>query len=189
MRSLGPTRARLLLRLLALAGLMAAGTAAAQISMGRLKSLFVERFTRFVDWPAGTLRPDGQFVVCIQGSGETADNLFALANARRFKDRMCEVRRVHPGSNLGGCHLLYIAASEEPRLPAVLAEVAGKPVLTVGDAAGFGAKGVLINLYQEDKLMNFEINLPAVKRSKLTFSSQLLRLGRLVSEPPPGGAR
>jgi len=31
--------------------------------------------------------------------------------------------------------------------------------------------------------MRFEINTAAVKRSKLVFSSQLLRLGKLVGEP------
>jgi hypothetical protein len=152
----------------------------AQISVGRLKSLFVERFTRFVEWPADTLPPGATFVVCIEGTGETADNLFDLATAKKFKDRLCEVRRVRPGSELGSCHLLYLAATEGPRLPAVLANVAGKPVLTIADTPGFGDKGVQINLYPQDKLMNFEINLPAVKRSRLTFSSQLLRLGRLV---------
>src|SRR5438105_2897289 len=121
MRRKGKARG-LLLVLLALT--LAAATASAQISVGRLKSLFVERFTRFVDWPVGTLPPDGLFVVCIEGDGETADNLFDLANSRRFKDRMCEVRRVRPGSELSGCHLLYIAASEAPRLPTVLSAVA-----------------------------------------------------------------
>jgi len=67
--------------------------------------------------------------------------------------------------------------------------VADKPILTVGDTTGFAEKGVLINLYQEERLMQFEVNLPAVKRSKLTFSSKLLRLARLVGSPAPGDAR
>jgi hypothetical protein len=164
----------------AIALLLIGSTAAAQISMGRLKSLFVERFTRFVEWPSGTLVDGGPFVVCIQGTGETAENLFEVARSRRFKDRLCEVRRVRAGSELGSCNLLYIANSEGPRLPQVMEAIAGKPILTVSDAEGFGAKGVLINLYQDDKLMQFEVNLPAIKRSKLVFSSQLLRLGRQV---------
>jgi hypothetical protein len=163
-----------------LALLLLASTATAQISMGRLKSLFVERFTRFIEWPNGTIPDSGLFVVCIEGTGETAENLFEVARSRKFKDRLCEVRRVRAGSDLSACHLLYIASSEAPRLSEVMAAVSGKPILTVSDAEGFGAKGVLINLYQDEKLMQFEVNLPAIRRSKLVFSSQLLRLGRQV---------
>jgi hypothetical protein len=165
----------------------AASTAYAQISVGRLKSIFVERFTRFVEWPSTALPDKAPFVICIEGTGETAESLWEMARARKFKDRLCEVRRVRAGSDVNSCHLLYLSASEAAHLPEVVSAVAGRPILTISDAAGFGDKGVLINLFQEEKLMHFEINLPAVKRSKLTFSSQLLRLGRLVGGPAEPG--
>lgn len=157
--------------------------APAQISVGRLKSLFVERFTRFIEWPEPALPGNAPFVVCIQGTGETADDLAEVARSRKFKERLCEVRRVRAGSDLATCHLVYIASTEAPRLAQVVSAVAGKPILTVSDSPGFGEKGVQINLYQQQQLMNFEINLGVVKRSKLQFSSKLLRLGRLVGGP------
>jgi hypothetical protein len=183
-----PVRRRWL-RLVTLPILLVAVSSAAyaQISAARLKSIFVERFTRFIDWPAAVLPEGSPFVVCIQGTGDTAENLFEVAQARKFKDRLCEVRRVRAGSDLNGCHVLYLAGSEAPHLPQVMAAISGRPILTVGDTAGFADKGVLINLLQQEKLMQFEINLPAVKRSRLTFSSQLLRLGRLVGEPAESG--
>jgi hypothetical protein len=176
---------RWLIAIAALVLVATVSTARAEISVGRLKSLFVERFTRFIDWPAQALPQGAPFVVCIQGTGDTAENLFEVARSRKFKDRPCEVRRVRAGSDLNSCQLLYVAGSEAAHLPEVIAAVAGRPILTVADSAGFADKGVLINLFQDDKLMHFEINLPAVKRSKLTFSSQLLRLGRLVGGPAP----
>ena len=115
-----------------------------------------------------------------------------MAASRQFKERTCEVRRVRAGSSLGGCHLLYIAASEAPRLVQILAAVSGKPVLTVGDSQGFAERGVLINLFEEAGYMRFDINMAAVHASPLKFSSQLLRLGRQVQpqqqqehQPPP----
>ena len=168
-----------------LAALLALGVpspAHAQISVGRLKGLFVERFTRFIEWPAPALGDSTPFVVCIQGTGDTAENLFEVARSRKFKERPCEVRRVRAGSDLAACHLLYLAASEAARLPQVLAAIADKPILTVSDSTGFAHKGVQINLYQQQQLMSFEINFGAVKRSKLQFSSKLLRLGKLVDQ-------
>jgi hypothetical protein len=160
--------------------------AAGQLSLGHLKSLYIERFTRFIEWPGDSLRKDRPFVVCIQGSGETATDLARVAPARAFKDRTCEVRRLQPSSDPSACHLIYLAGSEQPRLPALLETVAGKPILTVSDTPGFSQRGVLINLFQEGRYLRFEINLAAVKRSRLVFSSQLLRLGRPMGEP--GGA-
>jgi hypothetical protein len=176
-----PERGRLALAVMLF--LVGASTAYAEISVGRLKSIFVERFTRFIEWPMAALPEGAPFVVCIEGTGETAESLFEMARSHKFKDRLCEVRRVRAGSDVNSCHLLYLASSEAAHLPQVVGAVSGRPILTVSDAAGFGDKGVLINLFQDEKLMHFEINLPAVKRSKLTFSSQLLRLGRLVGGP------
>jgi hypothetical protein len=156
--------------------------AVAQLSLGHLKSLYIERFTRFIEWPAETLPRNGRFLVCIMGSGDTASDLARVAPSRPFKDRTTEVRRLRPGSDLAGCHVLYLAGSEGSRLSQVLDATAQRPILTVSDTPGFGDKGVLINLFQEGRYLRFEINLAAVKRSKLVFSSQLLRLARQVGE-------
>jgi hypothetical protein len=157
--------------------------AAGQLSLGHLKSLYIERFTRFIEWPADSLPRDRPFVLCILGSGDTATDLARVAPARPFKDRTCEVRRLQPGSDLQACHLIYMAGSERGRLTQLLGTVDGKPILTVSDSTGFAERGVLINLLQEGRYLRFEINLAAVKRSKLVFSSQLLRLARPVGEP------
>jgi hypothetical protein len=161
---------------------LCASVVSAQITVARLKSLFIERFTRFVDWPRSALPEDATFVVCIMGSGEAADSLFELARATKWKGRPGEGRRVREPGDLDGCHLLYLSASESSRPPPLLKTMADKPLLTVSDTRGFAEQGVLIALYEEQGLMKFDINLPAVKRSGLVFSSQLLRLGRLVGE-------
>lgn len=161
-----------------------AGRVRAQLSVGQVKALFIERFTRFIDWPAAALAAGQTFVVCVQGTGGTADDLARVAVSRKFKDRNSAVRRLQPGDDVAGCHILYLAASESPRLERALAAVGGKPILTIGDTPGYGQRGVVINLYQEGRFMRFEINNPAVKRSRLTFSSQLMRLGKPVEESP-----
>ena len=158
---------------------------AAHRSLADLKSQYIERFTRFVEWPLPTLPAEMPFVLCIQGSGGASVELASLASSRQFKQRSCEVRRVRPGSVLGACHLLYIAPTEAPRLSQILEAVSGKPVLTIGDSPGFSERGVLINLFEEAGYLRFDINMTAVQASPLKFSSRLLRLGRPVQQPPP----
>lgn len=164
--------------------LLTARPSHAQLSVGHVKSLFIERFTRFIEWPPASLPPGKPFVVCIAGGGQTGDDLARVAPSRRFKDRQTVVRRLRLGDDPAACHVLYLGPGESPRLAQILEAVAGKDILTVSDTPGFADRGVIINLYQEGRFMRFEINAPAVKRGRLVFSSQLLRLGRLVGEPP-----
>jgi hypothetical protein len=160
--------------------LLVPGTVGGQISVVELKAQVIERLTQFIEWPAPVLPPNGPFVVCLHGSSPTAEELARVASRRKFKDRTCEVRRVQKASEFGGCHLLFISGIEVERLPQILAASAGKPILTVSDQAGFAERGVLVNLFMEGRYVRFQVNLSAVDRSRLFFSSKLLRLARLI---------
>jgi hypothetical protein len=62
----------------------------------------------------------------------------------------------------------------------LLRQCEGKPVLTVGDGAGYGAAGVILNFYVSDTRIRFEANTTAASRAGLQISSHLLRLARIV---------
>jgi len=146
----------------------------------QVKTEFVERFTRFIEWPAESFpTASAPFVLCTLGNEPVESFLEALARARMIKGRKITQRHVKSLDELNACHLSFIAGSEERRLPEIVARTSGKPILTVADSEGFAGKGVLINLYvDEEGHVRFEINNEAVKRSKLKFSSQLLNLAR-----------
>jgi hypothetical protein len=146
-----------------------------------LKAEFLERFTRFIDWPEGAFAGrDVPFVLCLVGENPFGDALVRLASAHTIKERKIALRPVDKPAALDGCHLVFIARGEKRRLAELLAWTNGKPVLTIGDDAGFAKAGVLIGLYLENDHVRFEINTDAVKRSGLKFSSRLLKLGRPV---------
>jgi hypothetical protein len=170
-------------------------SAPASAMVARRKALFIEQFTRLVEWPPAALPGDAHFVLCIAGASATAEELTKITVFRKFKDRPCDVRRVHEARELGSCHLLYLAASEAARLPQTLAAVAAQPILTVGDTPGFVQRGVQFNLFEETRTapqpgtyVGFELNAAAVKRSVLVFDPRLLSSGRRV-DSAAGGAR
>jgi hypothetical protein len=177
------------------AGAAHADQPASPAQVARRKALFIEQFTRLIEWPADKLPRDGRFVLCLLGTSDTAAELSKLAASRRFKDRMVDVRALPPGAppaDLAACHLIYLAGSAAPRLPRLLEAVAGKPILTVSDTAGFVERGVHFNLFEETRgapqqgrFVNFEVNVPAVKRSVLAFDAQLLSHARKVDAPTP----
>ena len=74
--------------------------------------------------------------------------------------------------------VVFIAASEQRRLNAVLRALSHQPVLTVSDIDGFVEAGGGIGLVTEDDRIRFDINRATLARDQLTLSAQLLKLAR-----------
>ena len=145
-----------------------------------LKAEFIERFTRFIDWPRDVLGTSGPFRLCVVGSTPVAMALEQLARTRRFKGHGATSVRLVALDGLAGCHMVFIDSSERRRLEDILSRTAGRPILTVGDTDGFSARGVIINFYRSGSRLRFEINIAAALESGLRFRSKLLKLARVT---------
>lgn len=160
----------------------AAPQATAQVHEYQLKAEFLERFTRFIEWPADSRvgHPDTPFVIAIIGRNPFGAYLDALSGSRKIKGNTVVVRQITNPELAGECDLLFIAAGERGRLKEILARTAGKPILTVGDGDEYARSGVLFNFADSGDQVSFDISEAAVKKSGLTVSSRLLRLARHV---------
>lgn len=173
---------------LVLAGALAfaASPARAQLPEYEAKAEFLERFTRFVEWPpASTAEAARPFVIGIAGKDPFGAVIDRMATSRRIQGRDVRVQRLTDPAAAARCDLVFIAASEARRLESILAVTASRPILTVGDTPGFAAAGVVINLVSEDDRIGFEVNEGAAARSGLRLSARLLKLAHLVD----GGKR
>lgn len=146
----------------------------------QLKAEFVERFTRFIDWPPESSDSQMPFTICVLGRSPIAESLDAIAATRRIKDKPIVVRRLGGAEGVAGCHVVFIPRWQAPSLREVLSRTAHHPILTVGDTEGFADKGVIINFFAEGDRLRFEVNEPAAQRSGLRIGSLLLRLARVV---------
>jgi hypothetical protein len=159
----------------------------------KLKAEFIERFTRFIEWPPGSSvrEPDIPFDICIAGTNPFGEYLTALARDVKIKNKPVRIVPIKKEQHLEACNVLFITAGEKPHLDEILGKVSETPVLTVGDTPGFAEKGVLINFYRSGNYVRFEINNGAAGRSGLRFSSRLLKLARLVdtSSLPQGSTK
>jgi len=106
----------------------------------------------------------------------------ASIDGKSVQGRTLRVRRGLRPLEIKSCHVAFIAASEERRIPELLRAAAKAPVLTVGDSDGFAEGGGMIGLINADNRVQFEINNDAAQRANLKIGSQLLRLARLVKE-------
>jgi len=77
---------------------------------------------------------------------------------------------------------LFIAESEKKNIEKIVSITSGLPVLTIGETDGFSEKGILVNFFEENKKLRFEINETAVLKSQLKMSYYLLNTAR-ITEP------
>ena len=155
----------------------------AQTSEYTIKAAFLERFTRFVEWPEESAVSDTteSFVLGIIGENPFGSILEQLYATQKIKNKEVEIQSLSNLDEISGCHLLFISKSKGKELSKILSLTKDKPILTISDANGFAENGVLINLYLAENKIRFEINETAVKVFGLTISYLLLNTAKIVN--------
>lgn len=147
-----------------------------------LKAAMLMNLAVFVDWPDEALpREREPLIIAVLGLDPFGAVLDAIVAGQQVKGRRLLVRRLSRRQSPTECHVLFIARSEVGRLPEVLEQLAGRPVLTVSDIPGFTGAGGMIGLAVEDRRVVLYANPAAMKAGSLTASSKLLRLSRITS--------
>jgi hypothetical protein len=162
--------------------LATAGAALAQPAAPEydVKAAFLYNFTKFVEWPPGAFQDERSSLrFCVLGENSFGAALQTLAGEEVSGHKLTLVRS-ESISNLGGCHVLFIARSERERIPRILADLGNAPVLTVADTPGFLEQGGTINFILDGSKVRFEINRAAADKAGIKISSKLLQLARRV---------
>jgi hypothetical protein len=149
----------------------------------KVKAEFLERFTRFIEWPDDSplKDPDKSFCICVTGKNPFGGYLHEMAVQVKIKGKPVEIHQIEQlNDELPKCQILFIARSEKTKLADILKLTDGKPILTVGDTDGFAEDGVLMNFFTTGSFIRFEVNIDRAEKSKLKFSSRLLKLAKLV---------
>lgn len=157
---------------------------AAQIEEYMLKAVFIEKFTRFVEWPAESGIDDTSkpFVIGIIGESRLGSSLEGIFSGKKIRGKRVEVRHIVNPDEASGCHLLFISKVSKKHLSDILSATNNMPILTVSDSKGFADNGVLINFYIRDNKVRFEINETAVRKSRLNFSYLLMQVATIVKK-------
>jgi hypothetical protein len=144
----------------------------------QLKAAFLFNFAKFVAWPAAAFQsPDAPFQICVLGENPFGSALEEVVRGMNVAGRSFAVRGISEARQAAGCHILFLGVSERKRSKAVLAEVKGFGLLTVGETDDFLANGGVIQFKLKDAQLRFEIDAEAAIRENLRISSKLLSLG------------
>ena len=154
-----------------------------------VKAAFIYHFATFVQWPEMT-PPAEAFTVAVLGDKAVAEELEAFLPGREIQGRPMEVRRLRSIDEIDDAAVLFIGADRSFRLPDLIRQVEGRPMLVVTDAPGALKDGAMINFQVVDERVRFEISLTAAERAGLELSSRLLSAAMFVDttsaiSPPP----
>ena len=147
----------------------------------KVKAAFIEKFTRFIEWPQSVSgkSPDN-FVIGVLGDTPITTYLNQLAKKRRIKGKNVLVKVITDFNQINRCHILFISRRNKNQVGFIVNRTRNKSILTISESRGSAKRGVLINFFLHKNYVRFEINDLAVKHSKLKFSSKLLRLAKIV---------
>lgn len=152
-----------------------------------LKAIYLYNFLQFVQWPEEECRlPGGRaHEIAVIGDSSLRPVLLSLQDKLRKKNK--DLRLVfhdsyQEGMDLSRCCLLFIAASEQRKLPSILKSLAGKHVLTVTDGDDGADSGVMITLLSRANRIRWAVNRRPVADAGLKMSAKLLEIAERVIE-------
>jgi hypothetical protein len=148
-----------------------------------LKAAFIERFARFIEWPADTWSQDknGIFEIAIIGDNPFGKKLDKIYARQKIKDKTVKIKYIKTVEEIGNCNILFICPNMSNKIPQILEKISKKSILTIGQTKGYCEKGVHINFYIAASKIKFQINEKAVKSANLKISHLLLQNAVIIS--------
>ena len=144
----------------------------------QVKAAFVYNFIKFVEWPLrdqGGNVPEETIRLCVLGELPDKASFEALDGQEIMGKRLSLVFLQEPEESRD-CQVLFLQSSLSNSLPEVLEVLQKRPTLTIGDTEGYARRGVMINMYLENKRVRFEINAETAGAAGLRISTKLLNL-------------
>ena len=150
-----------------------------------VKAAIILNFARYTQWPAPPAAGT-PLTLCVLGNGFLKE-VFASIHGKEVNGRPLRVRHAAAPEGISPCDILFVPRDFDRRtLTDLLRRLRRSPVLTIGESPGFIAAGGMINLFQRDNRIRFEVNPGAVQDHGLMISSRLLKLAIIVENPTTG---
>jgi len=151
-----------------------------------VKAAFVLNFLRLVNWGPvqGEQNPD-LLPVCVLAKSEFATAVRHAASGKIVGNRTITIR-IDPEPDPVRCRVLLVDSTQYELARGVLRFLGNAPVLTVGNGAGFVQLGGMFDLFVEDRKVQFDAGLTAIRSAKLDVSARLLNLSRNLRKGSSG---
>jgi hypothetical protein len=149
----------------------------------QVKAVFLFNFAQFVEWPGEAFAtPAAPFTICVLGDDPFGAELDAAIKGESVQGHPLTVQRYRKAEETGPCQILFIGASELPRLDEIVSGLSGRSILTVSDIDRAAERGAIIQFAHERNRLRLRINVDKARAAGLTLSSKLLRPAEIVAD-------
>lgn len=139
----------------------------------------------FTEWPETAFSSaDAPLVIAVFGRGQIAGALSEAIKGENWRGRpvVLDLNPSLPSSKTW--HVVFVSRTEQERWPYLQKQVAGKPILTVGDAEGFAREAGIVQFTLEQGKVRLTVNLAAMRAAGLQISSGVLQLATVIGATP-----
>lgn len=154
--------------------------AAQPVQENLIKAAFVYNFVLFTEWPQESLQGLDTINICVNTASDMQEALLALNGKFAKGLRLKVLQKNGLDQGLNQCQVLYIDHLDRSKWAAISKAAADSRILTISDDPEIGSNGAMVVLELSGNKMVFDIDQGAARKSRLLFSSKLLRLARTV---------
>jgi hypothetical protein len=148
----------------------------------RVKAAFVRNFAHYVKWPQTAFESaESPWHIGVLGDASLGEVLESALRGRIEQGRRFEIHAADVLNKLPPCHIVVVAFEDSRKRRAALAELKGKPVLTVGDAADTLKDGGIIRFELSDRIQ-MGVNLDQARAASLSIPTEMLEVSTEVLE-------
>lgn len=146
-----------------------------------VKSALIFNLAIFTEWPSKSYTDtDGSLHLCVIGDG-IIQEAFMQLGSKKVGQRSLKVLNISRTKKIDDCHIVFIGNQDRVLLSQILAEAAGKPILTIDDIDGLSTYKGIVNLQEIDGKIRLNVNLDLANKGQLKISARLLKLANIVS--------
>ncbi len=147
----------------------------------KIKAAFLYNFIRYTTWPKEALgKKEAPIELMVVGKDPFGPILTATFRDKKLHGRSVVIRHVKDAPKKLTAHLIFACGLDEKQKVALIKACAGLPILLIGDESGLAEQGACASFFVKHNKVRFEVNNEVTKASKLTISSQLLKLATIV---------
>ncbi|RJQ65680.1 MAG: YfiR family protein [Desulfobacteraceae bacterium] len=147
-----------------------------------VKAGFIYNFANFVTWPEEVFKNKNEPLVLCFSSDDPASDVLLQLDTKIIKGRKLKVVPYRDSDCLMQSHIFFFGTQDRLFIQKILGLAKGRGILTIGEIEGFTQMGGIINFFEEQNRLRFEVNIDAAQREGLKLSSQLLVSAEIVRE-------
>jgi hypothetical protein len=156
----------------------------------QVKASLIFNILHYIEFPIAADQPQNAITICFDNFARYGSAVKALegelVNSKSIHIQNFNLTEVQHFNSAAGqhCDVLVFSGEELPDSRLALQALTQANVLTIGENEDFLQAGGIIRFSIVESTVQFDINQSQAKKARLSISSKLLRLARVVVESP-----